>query len=198
MIVASKVGIWNLSLSRIKSSALIQSDTEESTERRAFDAVYDTSLQAVLELFDWHFARKQSSLAQLAEDPPDGWTYRYTYPTDCLADRYLAVRSTLDAIPYEVYLSTDGSTKNIFTDISPAILVYTANITNPNLFSALFIEMLSWKLGAEVGPSLGASVKNIKNAEEKFVTATNQASVHSIKSGEDRAERDAPQIEARS
>jgi len=196
--MASKVAIWNLALARIKSSALIQSDTEESTERRAFDAVWDTSLQATLEVFDWTFARARQALAKLAEAAPAEWEYRYAYPTDCVAARYIATASGVeDAIPYETVLATDRASRNILSDLDAACLVYTANITNPNLFSAAFIEALSWKLGSEVGPSLGANNKIIDAAKAGFVTALQQASVQDIKQGENRAARDAAHLEAR-
>lgn len=198
IVMASKVSIWNLSLARIKSSALIQSDTEESTERRAFDNVWANSLKATLELFDWNFARARQTLAELAEAAPTEWTYRYAYPTDCLAARYIATASGVeDAIPFEVVLSTDRASKNILTNITPVCLVFTANISDPNLFSGSFTEALSWKLGAEVGPSLGASAKNIKAANDGFTTAVQQASVHSVKEGENRAERESGYVEAR-
>lgn len=199
--MASIVDIWNMALGRVKVSALIQGEDERSTESNACNTFWEHSLESTLAALDWNFARSRVSLAELSEAPPSEWTYRYAYPTNCVEARYIYPDSVVlppdPMIPFQVVLNTAGDARNILCDISPAELTYTRNIVNPVLFSAGFVEALSWKLGAEIGPSLGANAKAVVAAGDSFQTAIQQASVQNIKEGQNREEPDAPHIEAR-
>jgi len=196
--MASKISIWNLALARVKVSALIQAEDEGSTESNACLTVWDNSLKSTLELFDWPFAKARVALAKLVEDPPPEWTYRYQYPADCVAARYIPTPSGVEAAyPFELVLDSAGASMNLLCDLDDAELVYTKNISNPALFSGSFVEALSWKLGAEIGPQLGVSEKRLAVCEAAFVTALQRATIHSIDQGANRDQGDAAHIAAR-
>lgn len=195
--MSSLVSIWNSALSRIGHTVFLQSPTEKGTEQKICAAVWDLSLEATLSAFDWSFARKRAVLADLGS-PPDVWAYRYAYPTDCIKARYLdKANAEVDPHPFEIVLAEDGASRNLLANVSPATLVYTANVTNTTLFDSLFTEAITWKLGAEIGIGLAASKERVANAKENFKQAISIASASAANEGQNREQPDASHIRAR-
>lgn len=158
--MASKVDICNLALSHV-GAYRIQSIDEPSKEARECKAHYETSLNTVLEGHDWSFARKRLNLALLTDTYTD-WDYAYQYPTDCIVPRYLADSSgaytgtsydidtdryvPIGKVKYELASDSTLSNRILLTDVAQAELIYTAKVTDTNMFTYKFIEALSLKL----------------------------------------------------
>ena len=183
--MATKVEIFNMALTRIGSSALIESDTEQSAEALALRTVYSNSLKSTLEALDWTFARQIVLLADLGS-PPVGWGYQYAYPSTCLKARRLMLPSRLQKPEkFEVALKADGSAKVINADIAEACLRFTMNITNVGLFNATFAEALSWKLGYESAMTLTGKDKVRDAAASGFNMALGNAQMIDANEGVD-------------
>lgn len=148
--MATKTSIGNIALTNISSKNRISNlETDESTEAKTLRVYYDEALKFVLTDVDWGFATARKALAQLSEDAPIDWDYVYTYPNDCLKARrvFQSTRRTgTEKIPFEVTLNADKTIKVIMTDVSPAYLRYTANISDPSLFPAGFVNCFAWYL----------------------------------------------------
>lgn len=152
MVSISSVGIGNLALANIGTNATIETFNENSAEAKQLNRWYNFARQQALESFNWSFARKRQALALASDDPPDDWAYRYQYPSDCVALRLIVnpVGKDADAIPYDIISSEDGQTKTIVCNLEDAVAEYTFDVTSTTLFTALFIEALSFLLAYHI------------------------------------------------
>ena len=161
--MASEIQICNLALSRL-GGYRIQSFNDSSKEARECALHYPLMRDSVLEDHDWDFARKRILVALLYETYT-GWAYAYQYPTDCLTIRkILGEADTVNGISfdeetstpklgqaeYEVISSATLNRRIILTDKADAELVYTARVTDPNMFSSLYIDAAAWRLASDL------------------------------------------------
>lgn len=158
----SEVDIYNLALTNAKSKAFVQSLTEDSLERKYCTANFKPSVAAALEQADWKFASKTVSLQLMAEAndgsaeaPPKPWQFAYKFPNDCAQFREILRDSDdEDIVPYDIQMDAAGTGLRILTDKPLATGRYTALTYNVNLFSALFIDAVGWRLAMRVAPPL--------------------------------------------
>lgn len=151
----STVQIANMALSHIGDNSTIEALTENSAQAKTANLWYDFARKFTLKAWDWSFARKRASLAVHGDDPPSEWTYRYQYPADCIAARFIEnpAGKLADPVPFTVEYSDDG-TKSILTDTEEAILIYTRDATEPLLFSEFFIDVFSLVLASKIAFAL--------------------------------------------
>lgn len=94
----------------------------------------------------WNFAVTRAKLGQLATLPVFGWSFAYGLPSDC--ERVVSVHNSADgtgAVPYklESLQQADLSYINIIASDSNTIyLRYCRQITDPNLMTASFRQVL--------------------------------------------------------
>lgn len=167
--MASQVDIFNLALSHLGQAADVSSPTEQSTDAQHCYRFYPIALNEMLEEFDWTFARKRSTLAELPIDRTD-FLYKYQRPSDCLKERRL--------LPSDYTSDTDQvlrwsrETDFIYTDESLAVLVYTMLLDDTTKFSPEFVVGLSWKLAGYVAgpiikdPTGGVQIRLMQVAKE--------------------------------
>lgn len=183
--MADLIQIANLSLIRIGTRSTIADLEEDSPEARTFKTIYEQARDDTLEAMDWGFARGRRNLADLGS-PPNGWAYRYAYPTDAIRLRsiYNPVKDRLHnpifnhfrhddlnsapvpAIPYEIAASKDGQGNDIrviYTNMELAEAIYTRRITNTNLFPPGFVVALSWACGAQMAIPLTGDKGTLQN-----------------------------------
>ncbi len=198
----SSVQICNMALSHIGARAKIENiETEQSTEAFQCRLWYDYSRRQSLEMHDWGFARKRAALIEHSEDPPMNWGYRYVYPADCLSARKIEnpLGHHADAVPFEIELAPDGESKTILTNQAPdcAILVYTFNQLNPDLWSPFFVEMFSWVLGSHMAFTLTGKSAVENRALERVTTLFGMAPAMDSNERVGRQPRDADWIASR-
>lgn len=158
----SEVDIYNLALTNAKSKAFVQSLTEDSLERKYCTANFKPSVAAALEQADWKFASKTVSLQLVAESgdgtaeaPPKPWQFSYKFPNDCAQFREILRDSDdEDIVAFDIQMDAAGTGLRILTDKPLAMGRYTALTYNVNLFSALFIDAVGWRLAMRVAPPL--------------------------------------------
>lgn len=117
-----------------------------------------------------------------AQYAPPGWLYEYAYPDDCLELHAIiqppGLMFDLDPLPAVWRIDNDNSLidasgnateqkKVILTNVKSALGVYTAQITDPNLwepgFTATVVKRLGEKLARVLG--LGEAVARAEMAE---------------------------------
>jgi len=193
--MASVVGICSLALSRIGQGA-ISSLTEASTAAVFCNALYEQCLDAVLEDFPWNFATARQTLADL-DDAPDHWDYRYAWPSDCL--RALEIVQTIagdDPAPFKIELY-QGSSRTILTNMAAAVLIYVVKVTDPTLFSPLFVQALSWRLGAELADPITGDANRVQRCETMYQNIIRSAWASDSSQGQPDTAQDPAWIEAR-
>lgn len=200
------VTIYNMALGKVGTRTTVSATTEGSNESNSCNTFYDSLLRATLRAVPWNFARKQRLLTQLkssADVPntcPVPWAYEYTYPSDCLAARFIfpkvaateiggvpidssgsvALPSFVLGPPVQFIVSIDENSsgddiKVILTNQYQAELVYTAFISDPNLFDPLFIEALTSALAAKVGRNLTADKELVSELKAETLKFLNDA-----------------------
>ena len=158
----SKVQIANMALAECGvGEQIIDLDAEASQSATLLRLYYDPLRQAVLEDHNWQFARTYAALGLV--DTADGtqpwsteWTYTYQVPSDCLRVRRLVDglgRPGLNGTPTP-FQEGGGTTRLLYTDLEDAIAEYTADVTDPAMFSPSFVAALSVRLAAEVSVAL--------------------------------------------
>lgn len=123
--------------------------------------------------------------------PPPPWLYEYAYPSDCLAARYLIpnppttgtgsmpilgggtmanpVWCAQVGYPFAVAIDTDVNNyqiKVILTDLEYAQAVYTARITNPDLWDSHFLAAACATLGSWLVNPLARNAEVLKEQVE--------------------------------
>jgi len=173
----NKFEICNLALANLGSTRPIQSFAENSTEARLCNSVYDIAKEAVLKAFPWRFAKYSAALT-VTTDTSKKYSYVYEYPDDCI--RVLSV-SDQDGVginedKFEVFvLSVDSiPTKRVLTDTEDAYAQYILNV-DEDMFSAEFIEALSWKISALVGMGLAKTTQAVQFAQQMYEVCLSKA-----------------------
>lgn len=173
----SVVQICNIALTRIGQSQLIDSLSEQSLAAQLCTLHYEACRDELLRDFPWPFATKRVTLADIGS-PPDGWSYRYRYPQDCLLARHVTlpgVRQPTSAqrVPFAVVNAEGG--RAILCDQSPAELVYVARVDDTTYFDPLFVSALAWRLAAELATGLQANANNYAAAFQQYRITVDQA-----------------------
>ena len=165
--MTSKIDICNRALSMIGTRSTIASLTEISNEANLCNIHYDNTRASVLRLHNWSFARRRVALPLLAAangtpENPSGtsplpetpWSYKYAHPVDCLRVRSIYQPST-GGTPIEFLISSDVDTagnqiKVIFCNQQAAELIYTTDISGPDLWDQNFTDALVASLASDL------------------------------------------------
>jgi hypothetical protein len=178
--------ILNLALARIGYKGRINSIYEGSMAAKKALDIYAQTRDAVLREGQWGFAQNTVAMTLQKQAPaggyfpPNNWTsaypqpgflFQYAYPPDCLEVR--AVRPgplytpNFSPQPNQFDVTFDGTldppAKCITCNVYPALLVYTAQVTDPSQYEADFVEALAAALARRLAPLL--SDQNEQRAE---------------------------------
>lgn len=159
--MATEVGIANLALSRLGETATISSlsPPEGSAEAQHCATWLPIARDSLLSLHPWSFAtvRSRPALRVFDEDLYAEWSYVYARPNGCI--RVLAVLpegytdQIIDAQAFSSETSEAGEDL-ILTNTENAILRWIKRVTNPAVYSPLFVEALSYMLASALAGQL--------------------------------------------
>ena len=185
--MATEVDICNLALAHLGDDATIASlsPPEGSAQAEKAARFYPIARNNLLEMHTWNFAAKRGNLA-LTTNTLDQWDYAYVAPADMMNP--VAIISPSSQNDYATRMSAGdtpgGITSNyaptivagqytpqqfavegtyIYTNQENAVLRYQAYVTDPTLFSPLFINTLSWHLASMLA---GPVIKGDQGAAE--------------------------------
>lgn len=166
--VTSVEDVCNLALDAIGYPEAIGNIFEGSKASRIALRVYGQARDAVLKAKDYPFARRDVLLTLNGQTAPPPWKYEYGFPADCLRIRQVmpSPGATFPVIePYAV-LFTDYNdarvtppVRAILANISPAALVYTAQVVDPTTWDTNFIDILVADLGRRFSIGLRESAE---------------------------------------
>lgn len=155
--MTSTVEICNLALSNIGKSNIV-SLSEASAEARACNQFFGVTLRLLISSYPWRFSVKQASLAEIENNRVGEWGYAYQVPIDCMSP--IRIREEFTAtpiIPSDVaaYLMPEGNRydvagETIYCDLSPAVLIYSSDLTDTSKLPPLFVEALAWHLAVRL------------------------------------------------
>lgn len=176
--------VANKALAHIGSSP-IDSINDNTKEAVSLKAHIDDCREIFLREAAPGFARKEVALAIASNETSSIYTYVYTYPADCKKIRQIWNGTTNDdpRIEFETGAHSSGSSEVILTDREDAVLIYTRDIKNYDMFSKEDINvlalLLAWKtvhlikrdrdlrarIEREYGLALAISKKNNKREQ---------------------------------
>lgn len=159
--VISEVDIVNMGLSYAGQSARVTSIAPLDGTVEADVAVrhYTQRVNSLLSRHRWSFATRTLSTVAVTNGATARWAYCYELPSNYLALQALLPSGVTDTdaglspAHYTIELDAAG-VQRVYTDVEVALIVYTSTVTNPNLFSTLFVEALAWDLAAVFAAAL--------------------------------------------
>jgi hypothetical protein len=183
--MASITDICNLAISHLGISKDIANvTTEQSAEAKACRRFLDIARETVLKDYNWPFATKMATLNLVEEDPNDEWAYSYRYPSDCLYARRIlsGFRDDTDLTRIAYKITQDDQGILIYCDVENAILEYTLNTENVDLFSSDFKVALSYRLAHYIAPRItaGDPFSLGDKALQKYVLEIQRASANAF------------------
>jgi hypothetical protein len=188
----AEAAICNRALSRIGQTNKLIDDLalDKGVVAETCRALYPVSRDAVLETLQWPFATRRAALTLLANVTRSGWVGAFSLPADCLVPRYIwhPVPAADQLRPTSMsFLQTFASTvrfvieddatlgRILLTDEPTPELLYTAQVTQPPRFSALFVDALAWHLAADLALSLSKRPSIAVAMQRKYEAALARA-----------------------
>lgn len=163
----SSVALCNLALVRLGGATIAALD-EGSKESILCGLLFDPSRDATLRDHPWNFATLRRSLADIGSGAPP-WAHTYAYPANCLFAREIVNPRGRQAPPVPFEVAGDGAGgRVIHTDLAPAVLLYTARVTDLAACDPLFLEAFSWKLAAELAMPLANNKTLMEMAQSQY------------------------------
>lgn len=142
--MASVVGIVNSGLSKVGAKSFITSFTDGSPNADPAARLYEPVRDDLLRAHNWNFAVKRAKLAQSSTTPAYEYDYAYALPADWL--RTMKVHSNEDGAG-DVQYRIEG--RFVLSDSNDIYLTYVSQVTDPNIMTADFRELLALALAVE-------------------------------------------------
>lgn len=160
-----KNDIANLALGRLGVSlAVIDLDTENSTQAKVIRRNLRLSLDTLLEEHDWGFASSHQALSLVTDyaniSDSGGWRFKYSLPADCLVLREISRDGIFartnqyedEKERWEEVYSASGV--RIYADVPDAYGRYTVRLNEDIAFPTHFGRALSAQLSLDIAPQL--------------------------------------------
>lgn len=119
----------------------ISSPDEESARAETVRNIYSDCVDYLFSQYDFYFAQKQVSLAQLDEKPVFGYSKIYKLPND-----FLRLVEVAPGVKYQII----GN--KIYSNCDKLSIRYVYKNYDPSTYSPLFKELLTVRLAFELSP----------------------------------------------
>jgi hypothetical protein len=173
----TKADIVNFAAMHLSVATVQDLENPSSKEERVFAVLYPLLLDSVLSAANWTFAAKRQALALVEGEETGNFEHSYTVPSDCLVPREIVPFSLNDDKPvqFETAVNTAKTGRIILTDEPAPVLLYTAKVELPNLFTSDFIEAFSLLLAARAAKPLKGDLQLGKALFDEYKMAVAQA-----------------------
>lgn len=164
--MASEVSICNQALGEIGDTTIIMALTDQNKAAKYCKLYYTDTRDALLAMFQWNFAIRRVTLAQLSATPDWGYNFQYQLPADIIK----VLREESLHIKYRI------ENDKLLTDESTAKIKYIKKITTPGDFDPLFtialVALLAHRLAK---PLADGSTQTRRDLMEMFKDRIRQA-----------------------
>ena len=165
----TKTEVVNMALNRIGAARINDYDTSNQSQAITARLQYDQTVLALLESFDWPFARARVSLSQDTETPDFEWSYQFHLPSDFLKAREDYQTSDFRAEKQRWTIEGD----KWLTDNTTVELKYIRNIESVNEYDPLFTEVLVLQLALKfIAPVAGTDTVKLREQLSKELRNT--------------------------
>lgn len=174
----SQIQICNRALTTYLGEGRISSLDEGSPAAEQCSIHYDDTVEALLSLYDWRFARGFQTLALLENDRVGVWLYRYARPTEALHISW--VNKDADARFMIAHGDTPDTDRelvgdSIYSDTQFASCQFIKSVTDTERFPQYFKDAISAMLAASISMPLTQNVKIAERAEQRAEQRIDQA-----------------------
>lgn len=163
----SKIQICNRGLSTYLGASRITSFTQDSPEAEQCDLHYPDVVQAIQERHWWDFNKARQTLAELTNDRPTEWAYKYAKPATAIMIRWVnhpdvAIASILQnkSPDSEREMTSDA----IYSNVQYAVCEFSVLVTDTTLFPQYVKDAISAELAASIAMPLTEDIKRANNA----------------------------------
>ena len=175
----SKTEICNIALDNFGCGRI--SSMEEDTEQaRVMRGVYDNARKSLLAKGLWNFATSYEVLNEVADDSlyHPLYTKFYVYPVDAI--KIVKILSCdidfMDRYNYPNFeIMSAKNRRYIATNLQDAKAQLIRDVDNPAIFSPEFVTCFSYLLSARVAEALTRNGQIVREMENKYQEALNQA-----------------------
>lgn len=176
--MATKVDIANKALTKIGLDTITKLD-EGTVQARRVNAVFDTTLDTLLQIYPWNFAMERKTLALLSDQPEFEYTYQFQLPTNpyCLKPIELYDNNINKIYDWIV----EG--RKILCNESVVYLRYIKRVTSIENLSAAFVEMFACYLAREVSQKMSGIAKLKTELSSDFKYWYSQAKLQDSSAG---------------
>jgi hypothetical protein len=197
--------ICTVALARIGQRQFVDDLNSNTSQAQVCKVLYPLARDAVLESFPWPFATRRATLGLLAGATKPGWAYVYVMPGDCVVARYLdpgTANPSADArIPFSREIADDANGMPtipiLLSNFAAAILIYTARLSNPGLWPALFTDALAWRMAADLALALAVKPELGLRMESAYAAALNAAASAQLRQLQSDVPPDSPFVRGR-
>jgi len=166
----SKVQICNRGLSTYLGQATITSFDDSSPAAEQCTLHYDDTVETIFEAHWWHFATGRQVLAELVNDRPCEWLFKYARPAEAAIIRWVnkptSARVLIEmgedpAAPIELVADV------IYSNVQFASCEYTKIITDTSKYPRHFANAISAQMAAVMAMPLTEDLKRARNAADQ-------------------------------
>lgn len=166
----STVQLFNTAIARLGGDQIdyLRSAQEQGTIGQLCETILPHLLDLALQAHDWSFALSRSVLALLPADSASHPVFdlAYALPADCVH----AIRLEGEPLPNQSPVwEIEG--QRLWTNESPAVLLYVRRVTDPVQWPAAFADALAWALAGE----LASARLNDSQKQKSFVSYYHEA-----------------------
>lgn len=174
-----KVRICSLALSHIGSTP-IMSINEKGPKAEACRLHYESARVEAISGAQWSFATRWQTGVLLDVDPLPPFTLAYSYPSDALRLIEISRAAGETKIPYKVSSRIGQAGKQINTDRTDAVFIYTVDIDDVSQFDMEFVIAFSWLLASKIAMPITKSQKLQAEAWKQWIALQSIANAHNM------------------
>lgn len=186
----SKIEIWNMALGFL-GTRTVASENENTPEAIQCGLYWDSARRQALRDFPWNFAQRRAWLAAVAI--PAGWELEYNnayaLPDDCLKALRVLEHGRSEQRFVLAHDVVRGSTI-LLTAATGGLLMYTADVTQVQVFDDLFMSVMARKLASLVSVPLLKNNGKVGELEQLYQMALTRAYEASSSEGAEEEKQD--------
>ena len=163
--MTSPVEICNLALAKLGQTPIINLLEPQTREEELCKQWYDICRRSVINDSDWSFARVRARITNVVPEPYDDsvvlFDYGYALWLPGNVMRVLSVWRSGDRSAPDIRWERQGN--YILSDYAELNIIYSRDVTNPVMFSPLFVDALAVRLAFEMSVAITQN-QNLKEA----------------------------------